>query len=98
MVIESFRGGDPQPVYRRLAETGRQIPDGVDYLDSWVDLEHGRCFQLMEAADREQLDGWTELWSDLIEFEVVEVLSSEEAASAASPFTPLLPADRDSPR
>ena len=47
MVIEQFRNGDPKSVYRRLAETGRRVPDGVSYLDSWVDLDHGRCFRLM---------------------------------------------------
>jgi hypothetical protein len=85
MVIEQFRNGDPKPVYRRLAETGRRVPDGVTYLDSWVDLDHGRCFQLMDATNRELLDQWTAQWKDLIDFEVVEVLSSQEAARLTTP-------------
>ena len=27
MIIEDFRDGDAGPVYRRLRESGRQIPD-----------------------------------------------------------------------
>ena len=85
MVIEQFRNGDAKPVYRRLAENGRRVPDGVSYLDSWVDLDQARCFQLMEASSRELLDQWTTQWNDLIDFEIVEVLSSEEAAQLTPP-------------
>jgi hypothetical protein len=35
MVIEKYRHG-PGPVYKRAAERGRMLPDGLRYVDSWV--------------------------------------------------------------
>ena len=36
MVIEHFTHG-PQPVYERAARAGRMLPEGLVYVDSWVD-------------------------------------------------------------
>jgi hypothetical protein len=46
----------------------------------WVDPVANRCFQ---APDQEALKGWTSLWEDLIEFEIVPVLTSIEFWSRA---------------
>ena len=78
MVVERFTQG-PGPVYERAAEQGRLLPDGLDYVDSWVDERLDRCFQLMETDDPALFDEWTARWSDLAEFEVVPVTSSAEA-------------------
>jgi hypothetical protein len=78
MVVERFTQG-PGPVYERAAEQGRLLPDGLVYLDSWIDERLDRCFQLMETDDPTLFDEWTARWSDLAEFEVVPVLSSAEA-------------------
>jgi Domain of unknown function (DUF3303) len=78
MVVERFTQG-PGPVYERAAEQGRLLPDGLAYVDSWVDERLGRCFQLMETDDPTLFDEWTARWSDLAEFEVVPVVSSAEA-------------------
>jgi hypothetical protein len=80
MVVEHFRAGDPDPVYRRFREKGRMAPAGVTYVSSWVDAALGCCWQLMEAEDRASLDAWTANWSDLVDFEVHEVVTSDEAA------------------
>jgi Protein of unknown function (DUF3303) len=84
MVIERFTQG-PAPVYARAAERGRMLPDGLVYVDSWVD-ERGldRCFQLMETDDPALFDEWIANWSDLAEFEVVPVVGSAEAARRVS--------------
>jgi hypothetical protein len=34
MVIETFRGGNPIPVYRRFQERGRLMPEGIEYQGS----------------------------------------------------------------
>jgi Protein of unknown function (DUF3303) len=83
MVIETYTRG-PGPVYARAAEQDRMLPDGLAYLDSWVD-EHtlGRCFQLMEAEDPDLFGQWVANWSDLVEFEIVPVVGSSEAAARA---------------
>lgn len=79
MLIETFKGGDPRPVYRRLRERGRLMPDGVRYIESWVTEDLTRCFQVMECEDRALLEQWIANWSDLVEFEVIPVMTSAEA-------------------
>ena len=81
MVIERFRGGDAGPVYRRFRERGRMVPEGLSYVDSWVDESLRICFQLMRTDRRELLDEWMSQWSDLVEFEVYPVVTSAEASS-----------------
>jgi Protein of unknown function (DUF3303) len=79
MVIETFSQG-AEPVYARAAERGRMLPDGLAYVDSWVDERLDRCFQLMETDDPSLFEPWIAAWSDLAEFEVVRVVSSADAA------------------
>jgi hypothetical protein len=83
MVIESFRPGCVADIYARLAERGRQMPDGLSYVDSWIQADLRRCFQLMECEDPALFEQWIANWSDLMEFEVVPVTSSAEAQRAA---------------
>ena len=78
MVIERFKNGDPKPVGERFQCSGRMMPEGVVYHASWVDPASARCFQVMEAGDVELLHAWTARWADLIDFEIVPVLTSRE--------------------
>jgi Domain of unknown function (DUF3303) len=80
MVIERYLEG-PAPVYARAAASGRMLPDGLRYLDSWVTEGLDQCFQLMETDDPALLLAWTERWRDLVSFEIVPVLTSAEAAA-----------------
>lgn len=80
MVIERFKNGDPAPVYRRLRDSGRLAPEGLTYVASWVDPGLRFCYQVMETADPSLLERWMERWSDLVDFEVHEVIVSAEAA------------------
>ena len=80
MIVEDFKNGDPIPVYRRFRDRGRIAPDGLHYVSSWVDERFRRCFQIMETADRGLLDQWIMNWSDIVEFDVYPVMSSQEAA------------------
>jgi len=77
MVVERFRT-DSRVIGERFQQKGRMLPEGVVYHMSWVDAAGTRCYQLMEAPRRELLDGWIVRWSDLIDFEVVEVLNSAD--------------------
>jgi hypothetical protein len=85
MVIETFKNGDAVSVYRRFRDRGRQTPDGLVYVSSWVDETLGRCYQLMETDDPALLDQWMEKWSDLVDFEVHPVISSKEASDRIAP-------------
>jgi hypothetical protein len=44
-----------------------------------------RCYQVTECDDRRLLEVWMDQWKDLVEFEVVPVVTSAEAASAIGP-------------
>ena len=82
MVIETFRGGDPRPVYERFAARGRLAPEGLAYVASWVTADLRRCYQVMECDEPRLLDEWMAQWDDLVDFEVLPVLTSAEAAAA----------------
>ena len=73
MVIETFRPGCRPAVYERFAARGRMLPDGLMYLDSWLEREGDRCFQLMETEDAALFEEWIGRWQDLVSFEVVEL-------------------------
>jgi hypothetical protein len=81
MVVEHFKNGNAEAVYRRFRESGRVAPEGLLYVSSWVDEKFQRCYQLMETSDRSLLDRWMANWSDLIDFEVSAVITSTEAAA-----------------
>jgi uncharacterized protein DUF3303 len=73
MVIETFRPGCRMRVYDRFREKGRLLPDGLHYIDSWLEKAGDRCFQLMETEAPELFDPWIAQWSDLVSFEVIEL-------------------------
>ena len=80
MIIEYFNSGAAPDIYRRARERGRRLPDGLEYVDSWVDLDYFRCFQVMRTDDRALIDRWIEAWRDLAHFEVIPVRTSADAA------------------
>lgn len=79
MVIERFKNRDPLPVYQRFRERGRLAPEGLTYISSWVDESLAVCYQVMETHDRALLDRWIANWSDIVDFEVVPVITSKQA-------------------
>ena len=81
MVVERFKPGAAPAIYRRAREHGRLLPAGLEYVDSWVDLEFERCFQLMRTDDAALFDAWVSAWRDLTDFEVIAVRTSAEAAA-----------------
>ena len=84
MIVEHFRNGDPRPVYARFRERGRLAPDGLTYVSSWVTDDYARCYQVMETDDRALLDQWISNWSDLVDFEVIPVVTSAQASAAVA--------------
>jgi Protein of unknown function (DUF3303) len=80
MVIEYFNAGAAVDIYRRARDRTRQLPPGLEYVDSWVYLDYFRCFQLMQTSDRALFDAWIVDWSDLAHFEIIPVRTSAEAA------------------
>ena len=84
MVIEKFKDGNAKAVYSRSRERGRMLPNGLRYIDSWVEANLHRCFQLMECDDARLFQEWVIHWQDLIEFEIVPVVASKQTTEAIS--------------
>jgi hypothetical protein len=80
MVIERFKDGNAIPVYRRFRDRGRLAPEGLSYVSSWVDTSLERCYQLMATDNPSLLVEWMAHWSDIVDFEVHQVIESAEAA------------------
>jgi len=80
MVIEHFNDGAAPEIYRRAREKGRLLPEGLEYVSSWVDLEFRTCFQLMRTEDPALFAVWVDAWKDLGSFEIIPVRTSAEAA------------------
>jgi Protein of unknown function (DUF3303) len=85
VIVETFRGGDAVPVYRRFRDRGRLAPDGLRYIGSWVSVDFRRCFQVMECDDAAVLRQWIAQWEDLIAFEVIPVRTSADAVATIAP-------------
>ena len=82
MVYERFREGAAPEIYRRLRDKGRMMPDGLEYVSSWIDLKFETCYQLMRTDDVKLFEPWMEAWSDLMQFTIVPVRPSAEARQA----------------
>jgi hypothetical protein len=76
MVIEHFK--DAPAIYRRLQESGRLMPEGLEYVSSWIDADLKICWQLMRTKDESLFGVWTDNWKDLMDFKIVPVRTSAE--------------------
>lgn len=78
VVMERLKHGDAGPVGKRFKRSGRMLPEGLTYHASWVDSAGTRCFQVMETLHPELLNTWVSRWADLVDFEIVPVLTSAD--------------------
>lgn len=87
MVIERFRDNDMVPIYRRVRDEGRVLPEGLRYVESWVEPNFSRCFQLMECDDLRLFQQWCLQWRGYgVEFEIVPVVTSAETREVVAPL------------
>ena len=90
MVVEHFRDNDMVPAYRRLPESGRSLPEGLEYVDSWVESNFSRCFQLMRCDDLRLIQAWILEWRGSgVTFEIMPVVTSAEARAVVEPYPEL---------
>ncbi len=54
------------------------MPEGLNYVSSWIDLNLRTCWQIMETEDFVLLERWIDNWKDLMDFEIVPVRTSTE--------------------
>jgi hypothetical protein len=79
MVIERYHEGKAKMLYQRFSEKGRMMPEGVQYINSWINEEVTVCYQLMESDSIEGMQQWISNWNDIVDFEIIPVISSAEA-------------------
>ena len=86
MVIERFKDDDMIPVYKRLRDSGRVLPEGLKYIDSWIEPNFSRCFQLMECDDARLFQQWVLQWRGTgATFEIVPVVPSKDTREIVAP-------------
>jgi len=83
MIIERFRPGKAGEIYRRFDESGRTLPEGLRFIESWVSADLRVCYQLMETDNIGLFATWPQRWEELIEFEIVPIIPSGEARAKA---------------
>lgn len=87
MIVERFEGNDMLPVYRRLRDAGRGMPQGLKFIGSWVEAGFGRCFQLMECDDVAQLQSWVLHWRGTgATFDIVPVVDGAQTRALIEPL------------
>ena len=85
MVVERYKPGAAVDIYRRAQQQGRFLPDGLEYVASWVNLDFNTCFQLMQTEDEKLFAEWCRHWQDLCDFEIIPVRTSAEAFQVIAP-------------
>ena len=86
MVIERFQDNDMVPIYKKLRDGGRELPDGLKYIDSWVEPNFSRCFQLMECDDLRLFQKWVLAWRGTgATIEIVPVVGSNDTRDVVAP-------------
>lgn len=86
MVIETFQDNNMLPVYQRLQDKGRGLPDGLKYVDSWIESNFSRCLQLMECSDPALFQQWVLHWQGTgAKFEFVPVVPSARNRELLAP-------------
>ena len=87
MVVERFNEGAAAEIYARFREKGRMMPEGLEYVSSWIDLDFKICYQLMRTEDESLFSLWIENWKDLMKFNIVPVRTSADAGLIMSAET-----------
>jgi len=79
MIIERFHPHHLRTLYQRFDEKGRMLPEGVRYINSWIDEKVTVCYQVMESESPEKLQEWIGHWNDLADFEIIPLITSAQA-------------------
>ncbi|MEA5606413.1 MAG: DUF3303 domain-containing protein [Nostoc sp. EfeVER01] len=87
MIIERFKDNDMLPIYQRIRDEGRMFPEGLKYIDSWVEPNFSRCFQVMECDNLCLLQEWILKWRGSgVTFEIIPVVSSKQTQELIAPL------------
>ena len=84
MIIEYFHPGQVKKLYQRFNKKGRMLPEGVKYMNSWINQDMTTCYQVMESDSVDKLHEWFKNWNDIVDFKIIPVLTSTEAKKKAN--------------
>jgi len=73
MVVEKFKPNCFEENNSLWNKKGRMFPEGLYYLNSWVNKEQNICFQLMETNDPKLFETWIENWKEFTDFDVFSI-------------------------
>lgn len=73
--LHEYAGGDDISKVRKYTEDHRpKVPDGIEYVDGWVDVNGRRVFQLIKTSNENLIKEWTMQLGDLFECEIDHVV------------------------
>lgn len=79
IITEHFHKDKVKQLYHCFAEKGRMLPEGVSYINSWINEDVSICYQAMESDATERIEEWIGNWNDLSDFEVIPIITSAQA-------------------
>ncbi|MCB0686265.1 MAG: DUF3303 family protein [Saprospiraceae bacterium] len=80
LVIEKFNKDKIKLLYQRLEKEGRLMPEGIEYISSWIDIDITTCYQIVKGANIGQIQEWLTRWAGFAEFEIIPVIDSATAS------------------
>jgi hypothetical protein len=83
MTIYTYEPGNRDAIIRRRLERGTSMPAGLKIIGEWSSLGGGRGFMVFEAQDPGLIMGASMGWSDLLKFETIPVMETEEVMKMA---------------
>jgi hypothetical protein len=87
MVIERFKDNDMVPIYQQVRDGSRMLPEGLKYVDSWVEPNFSRCFQVMECEDLRLFQKWVLEWRGFgATIEIIPVVPSSDTQLVVDPY------------
>ena len=79
LIIEKFKEDKVNALYLRLEEKGRLLSPGIQYVNSWIDMDITTCYQIMKAKSIGQVQEWLFQWQEFADFEIIPVMDSDIA-------------------
>ncbi len=74
--LEGYVKADDIAKLREFSEAHHpDVPDGLEYVDGWLDIKGRRVFELIKTNDESLIKTWTKQLEDLFELDITQVVS-----------------------
>lgn len=82
MAIVTWKPEHKIEMVKRSQEKGSMRPEGIKFINEWVDVSGGKSFSLFEANNSNDILSWVTVWTDIMEFEITPVMELDEVMQA----------------